>query len=71
MFDLHQGFTGDESAAASPTVASVAVAQLDVASALSRGQVMEAARRQLDAWRLLGRVTVAAVRAKLDRANRK
>ncbi len=67
MLDLHQGFTGEEAERAPATVTSLAVAQLGVASSLSRGHWADAARRQLVAWRLLGRVAAEAVRAKLSR----
>jgi hypothetical protein len=62
MLDLHQGFTGDEAESAPATVSSLAVAQLEVASALSKGRFREAAAQQLAAWRLLGRVAAATVR---------
>jgi hypothetical protein len=56
MIDLHQGFSGRELADVPPTVASVAVVQLDAAMALARGQLLRAARGQWAAGRLLGRI---------------
>lgn len=56
MIDLHQGFSGRELEEVQPTVASVAVVQLDAAMALARGQLRRAARGQVAAARLLGQV---------------
>jgi hypothetical protein len=56
MIDLHQGFSGRELEEVEPTVASLAVVQLDAVTALARGQVRRAARGQWAAARLLGRV---------------
>jgi hypothetical protein len=67
MLDLHQGFTGEEAEDAPATVSSVAVAQLEVASALSRGNFREAAKQQVTTWRLLGRLAAATVADKIRR----
>ena len=67
MLDLHQGFTGEEARDAPATVSSLAVAQLEVASALSRRQWKDAARQQVAAWGLLGRVAAATVKDRLRR----
>lgn len=58
MFDLHQGFSGRELAEVPPTLTSLAVIQLDAATALARGQILRAAREQLAAARLLGQALV-------------
>lgn len=62
MIDLHQGFSGRELEEVPPTLASLAVVQLDVATALSRGELRRAAREQLAAWRLCGQAIVAGLR---------
>jgi hypothetical protein len=62
MIDLHQGFSGRELDEVPPTLASLAVVQLDVATALARGELRRAARGQLAAWRLAGQALVATVR---------
>lgn len=67
MIDLHQGFSGRELEEVTPTLASLAVVQLDAASALARGQLRRAARGQLAAARLLGQALARAVRERLDR----
>ena len=54
MIDLHQGFSGRELDEVPPTLTSLAVVQLDAATALARGQLRRAAREQLAAARLLG-----------------
>ena len=62
MIDLHQGFSGRELEEVPPTLASLAVVQLDAAAALARGELRRAAREQLAAARLVGRAVVASVR---------
>ena len=62
MLDLHQGFSGRELAEVPPTLASLAVVQLDAATALARGELRRAARGQLAAWRLAGQALVSSVR---------
>jgi hypothetical protein len=69
MIDLHQGFSGRELEDVPPTLASLAVVQLDAATALARGQLRRAARGQLAAWRLAGQALVASVRARLGRSD--
>jgi hypothetical protein len=51
----------------SPTIGSVALVQLDAAMALARGQLRRAAREQLAAYRLLGRVVVRGIRERAVR----
>jgi len=65
MIDLHQGFSGRELEHAEPTVASVAVIQLDAAMALSRGQLRRAAREQAAAARLLGEIVIRGIRERI------
>ena len=65
MIDLHQGFSGRELEEVSATLGSVAVVQLDAAMALARGQLRRAARGQLAAYKLLGRVLVEDVKKRL------
>ncbi len=65
MLDLHQGFSGHELDEVSPTVASVALVQLDAATALARGQWKRAARGQVAAARLLGQVMWRGVRERI------
>lgn len=67
MIDLHQGFSGRELEEVPPTLASLAVVQLDAATALARGELRRAARGQLAAARLLGQALVKAVRERLER----
>jgi hypothetical protein len=67
MIDLHQGFSGRELEEVSATFGSVAVVQLDAAMALARGQLRRAARGQLAAYRLLGKVVVRELRERLVR----
>jgi hypothetical protein len=67
MLDLHQGFSGAELRDAPPTVSSLAFAELEVASALTRGRFREAARHQLVAWRLAARVAAATLKERLSR----
>jgi hypothetical protein len=55
MIDLHQGFSGHELRMMPPSVAALAVLQLDAATALTRGDFRAAARGQWAAARLLGR----------------
>lgn len=62
MIDLHQGFSGRELEEVPPTLASLAVVQLDAATALARGELRRAAREQLAAWRLAGQAIVAGLR---------
>jgi hypothetical protein len=62
MIDMHQGFSGRELAEVSPTVGSLAFVQLDAAVALARGELRRAARDQLAAARLLGRVLIHGLR---------
>jgi hypothetical protein len=65
MLDLHQGFSGHELDQVPPTVASVAVVQLDAAMALARGQWKRAAREQVAAARLLGQLMWRGVRERI------
>jgi hypothetical protein len=65
MIDLHQGFSGRELEDVPPTLASVAVVQLDAATALARGELRRAARGQLAAVRLLGQALLRSVRERL------
>jgi hypothetical protein len=65
MIDLHQGFSGGELREVSPTIASLALVQLDAATALTRGQLRRAARGQLAAARLLGRVVLRGLRDRI------
>ena len=67
MIDLHQGFSGRELEEVPPTLASLAVVQLDAATALARGEFKRAARGQLAAARLLGQALVRGVRERLKR----
>ena len=67
MIDLHQGFSGRELEEVPPTLGSLAVVQLDAATALARGQLRRAARLQLAGARLLGRALVREVRERLAR----
>jgi hypothetical protein len=67
MIDLHQGFSGRELEDVEPTVASVAVVQLDAAVALARGELKRAARGQWAAARLLGQVVLRGLRERVVR----
>jgi hypothetical protein len=67
MIDLHQGFSGRELEDVQPTVASVAVVQLDAAVALARGELKRAARGQWAAARLLGQVVLRGLRERVVR----
>jgi hypothetical protein len=67
MIDLHQGFSGRELDEVPPTLTSLAVVQLDAATALARGQLKRAARGQLAAARLLGQALVRGVRERFRR----
>lgn len=67
MIDLHQGFSGRELEEVTPSLGSLAVVQLDAATALARGELRRAARGQLAAARLLGQALVKAVRERLAR----
>lgn len=67
MIDLHQGFSGGELKEVSPTLASLAVVELDVATALARGQLRRAARGQLAAARLFGQMVWNGVRERVGR----
>ena len=67
MIDLHQGFSGRELDEVPPTLASLAVVQLDAATSLARGELRRAARGQIAAARLLGQALVKAVRERLER----
>jgi uncharacterized phosphosugar-binding protein len=67
MIDLHQGFSGRELQEVAPTIGSVAVVQLDAAMALAKGQLRRAARGQLAAYKLLGRVFVEGLKERLVR----
>jgi len=67
MIDLHQGFSGRELDEVPPTLASMAVVQLDAATALARGELRRAARGQLAAARLLGQALVRSVRERFKR----
>ena len=67
MIDLHQGFSGRELEEVTPSLGTLAVVQLDAATALARGELRRAARGQLAAARLLGQALVKAVRERLAR----
>jgi hypothetical protein len=67
MIDLHQGFSGRELDEVPPTLTSLAVVQLDAATALARGELRRAARGQLAAARLLGQALVRGVRERFRR----
>ena len=67
MIDLHQGFSGRELEEVPPTLASLAVVQLDAATALARGDLRRAARGQLAAARLLGQALVRSLKERLAR----
>ena len=67
MIDLHQGFSGRELDEVPPTLTSLAVVQLDAATALARGELRRAARGQLAAARLLGQALVRSVRERFTR----
>jgi len=67
MIDLHQGFSGRELDEVPSTLASMAVVQLDAATALARGELRRAARGQLAAARLLGQALVRSVRERFKR----
>ena len=67
MIDLHQGFSGRELDEVPPTLTSLAVVQLDAATALARGELKRAARGQLAAARLLGQALVRGVRERFKR----
>lgn len=67
MIDLHRGFTGPEQRDVPPTLTSMALVQLDAATALARGRLGQAAREQLLAARLLGRALVRGMRERLGR----
>ena len=67
MIDLHQGFSGHELADVQPTVASIAVVQLDAAVALARGQLRRAVRGQWAAARLLGQVVLRGLKDRVVR----
>ncbi len=67
MIDLHQGFSGHELKEVEPTVASVAVVQLDAAMALAKGEIKRAAREQVAAARLLGQVIWRGLRERVVR----
>ena len=61
MIDLHQGFSGRELNEVPPTLTSLAMVQLDAATALARGQLRRAAREQLAAARLLSRAVLRGI----------
>lgn len=67
MFDLHQGFTGDELKDVPPTIGALALSQLEVAATLARGQVRRAARQQFGTLRLAGELMRNAVKERLGR----
>lgn len=71
MFDMHQGFSGEELREASPTVTSLAMTQLEVPAALVRGRFKLAARQQVEAWKLLGRLAAQTVRERLGKPTKK
>ncbi len=68
MIDLHQGFSGNELAEAPPTLATLAVVQLDAAGGLMRGQIARAARGQWAAARLLGQALARELRQRMGHA---
>ena len=67
MIDLHQGFSGRELEEVPPTLTSLALVQLDAATALARGELRRAAREQWAAARLFGQALAQAVRERLQR----
>jgi hypothetical protein len=67
LIDLHQGFSGRELDEVPATLTSLAVVQLDAATALVRGQLRRAALGQLAAARLVGRVILQGVRERIRR----
>ncbi|HEY2743570.1 MAG TPA: hypothetical protein VGL86_03065 [Polyangia bacterium] len=67
MIDLHQGFSGRELEEVPPTLASLAVVQLDAAAALARGELRQVARAELAAARLIGRAIMQGVRERFRR----
>ncbi len=81
MIDLHQGFSGREPPRPSPvgarkgelhdvppTLGTLAVVQLDAATALANGQLHRAARGQWAAARLLGQALARELGKRLSRA---
>jgi hypothetical protein len=62
MIDLHQGMTGEELRDAKPGLGGVAFAQLDAWSALLKGDLRAAVRKQLGTWRLLLGMLQAALK---------
>lgn len=67
MIDLHQGFSGRELEEVPPTLGSLAVVQLDAATALARGELRRAARLQLAGARLLGQAVARSLRERFTR----
>lgn len=65
MIDLHQGFSGRELQDAPPTLGTLAVVQLDAATALARGQLRRAVRGQWAAARIVGRALAREVHKRL------
>ena len=65
MIDLHQGFSGRELEEVPATLTSLAVVELDVASACLRGDLRGAARMQWAAARICAQALVRGARARL------
>lgn len=70
MFDMHQGFTGEETRDLPPSVGTIAMAQLEVASRLVRGEWRAAARAEIGAVRVAASLLRDGVRKRLARASR-
>ena len=68
MIDLHQGMTGEELRGVQPGFGGVAMAQLEVMSALARGEWKNAARKQAGTWLMLARTVAGRLRPKRQRA---
>ena len=68
MIDLHQGMTGEELKGVKPGLGGVAMAQLEVMSALARGDWKAAARKQAGTWLMLARTVAERLRPKRQRA---
>jgi hypothetical protein len=67
MIDLHQGFSGRELQDVPPTLGSLAVVQLDAATALANGQLRRACGAQWAAAKLLGLALAREVHKRLTR----
>jgi hypothetical protein len=67
MIDMHQGFSGRELADTPPSWATVALQQLEVATAVTRGQLKRAAQGQLTTARLAGELLLHGLRARFKK----